>query len=190
MSLKLHFELDEQDIAHLRGLLAAAAAARGQLAEPEILAAARSNLADARAANPPHFIVERLDRLERMIAMVGDEGFALPEPERGHVLAAITYFADPKDLIPDSVPVFGFLDDAVMIELIARELRHELEAYEDFCRYREIEARRRGVDPAQIGRADWLETRRKELHLRMRRRRKAERERLQASGRGLRMRLW
>lgn len=190
MSLKLHFELDEQDIAHLRGLLAAAAAARGQLTEPEILAAARSNLADARAAEPPHFIVERLDRLERMIAMVGDEGFALPEPERGHVLAAITYFADPKDLIPDSVPVFGFLDDAVMIELIARELRHELEAYEDFCRYREIEARRRGVDPAQIGRADWLETRRKELHLRMRRRRKAERERLRASGRGLRLRLW
>lgn len=190
MSLSLKFDLEESDMRHLRRLLDTAAAARGQLSEQEILAAARSNLADARAANPPRFIAERLDRLERMIAMAGDEGFALPDPERGHVLAAITYFADPKDLIPDSVPVFGFLDDAVMIELVTRELRHELEAYEDFCRYREIEARRRGIDPTAIGRADWLEMRRQQLLSRMRRRRKAERERLRAAGRGLRMRLW
>ncbi|MDW8478902.1 MAG: YkvA family protein [Xanthomonadales bacterium] len=125
-----------------------------------------------------------------MIAMVEDRGFALPEPERQHVLSALTYFADPKDLIPDSVPVFGFLDDAVMVELVTRELRHELEAYEDFCRFRELEARRRGVDPSSLERAAWLEARRRELHLRMRRRRKAERERLLASGRGPRLRLW
>ena len=46
------------------------------------------------------------------------------------------YFADPQDMIPDSIPVLGFIDDAIMIELLTAELRPEIDAYNDFCRYR------------------------------------------------------
>ena len=56
--------------------------------------------------------------------------------ERSPVLAALAYVCDPEDIIPDDIPGIGLLDDAVMIELVFRELRHEIEAYEDFRRYR------------------------------------------------------
>src|SRR5690606_9152285 len=81
------------------------------------------------------------------------------------------YFADPKDVIPDHVQVLGYLDDAIMIELCVRELRHELEAYDDFCEYREREATRRGIEPSAVGRTDWLDSRRDELVERMHARR-------------------
>jgi uncharacterized membrane protein YkvA (DUF1232 family) len=35
-------------------------------------------------------------------------------------IAAIVYFVDPFDLIPDNVPVFGFLDDAAVIAAVVR----------------------------------------------------------------------
>src|SRR3546814_5933007 len=85
------------------------------------------------------------------------------------VMSALLYFVDPKDVIPDQVEVLGFLDDAIMIELCVRELRHELDAYDDFCEYRAHEATKRGVEPATVGQADWLESRREELVDRMHR---------------------
>jgi len=108
-----------------------------------------------------------------MISMVGDQGFAMEEEDRKRVLACLTYFANPKDIIPDNVPVLGFLDDAIMIELVVRELQHEVEAYEDFIVYRNDEARRRGVDPATLKteRVEWAEARRVELLSRMKSRR-------------------
>ena len=42
--------------------------------------------------------------------------------------------------------------DAIAIELCVRELKHEIDAYEEFCDYRQGESDRRGVDPAgQLG---------------------------------------
>jgi uncharacterized membrane protein YkvA (DUF1232 family) len=101
-------------------------------------------LEDAAKVHIPDFIKERLLRLDDMIAMVRDEGWHLPEEDRQRVLSALVYFCDPKDIIPDNVEVLGFLDDAVMIELCVRDLKHELDAYDDFCDYREHEAKRRG----------------------------------------------
>ena len=69
------------------------------------------------------------------------------------------------------MPVVGYLDDAIMIELCVRELKHEVEAYSDFCSFRTHEAEERGLDPATMDRADWMEERRQELQERMRRRR-------------------
>jgi len=54
-----------------------------------------------------------------------------------------------------------------MIELCVRELKHEIEAYDDFCDYRQHEAGRRHLEPAKVGRADWLDSRRQELIERM-----------------------
>src|SRR5690606_3891239 len=109
----------------------------------------------------------RLERLDDMIAMVRDEGWHLDDEDKQHVLSALVYFADPKDVIPDHVEVLGFLDDAIMIELCVRELRHELDAYDDFCEFREREANKRGVEASAVGRADWLDGRRDELVERM-----------------------
>jgi hypothetical protein len=34
-----------------------------------------------------------------------------------------------------------------MVELVVQEIRHELDAYADFCRYRDEQRKRRGADP-------------------------------------------
>ncbi|MDA3912826.1 hypothetical protein [Oleiagrimonas sp.] len=60
-----------------------------------------------------------------------------------------------------------------MIELCARDLTHEIEAYEGFRSWRENEARRRGEDNAKLtlNRVDWAEAQRTEAIERMHRKR-------------------
>jgi hypothetical protein len=58
-----------------------------------------------------------------------------------------------------------------MIELVIRELKHEIEAYRDFCGYRDRLQQEQGHS-AKVSRESWLDERRKELQGRMRRRRK------------------
>ena len=51
----------------------------------------------------------------------------------------MSYFADSIDLIPDHIPDIGFLDDAMFVEIIIRELRSEMSAYSEFSCFREAE---------------------------------------------------
>jgi hypothetical protein len=58
-----------------------------------------------------------------------------------------------------------------MIEVVQRVLAPEIEAYADFCVFRQQEAQYRGTDVSSLGREEWLEGRRAELQARMRQRR-------------------
>jgi len=174
MSISLNFELNDRDLEHFQEAMNKSKKAAEGKTPQEIVDCAIKLLADAQKVRIPDFILERLLRLDDMIAMVRDEGWAMPQEDKDRVLSALVYFCDPDDIIPDTVQVLGFLDDAVMIELCVIELKHELEAYDDFCDYRESEARRRGLNPAELGRAEWLESRRDELVDRMHVRRERE----------------
>lgn len=174
MSLTLTIDLNDHDLEHFATALKNAQQAAAGRSADEIVAAAAKLLEDAQKVKAPDFIGDRLERLDDMIAMVRDEGWHLDEEDRQHVLSALVYFADPTDLIPDHVQVLGFLDDAIMIELSVRELKHELDAYDDFCEYREREAKKRGIEPSAVGRTDWLDSRRDELVERMHARRKRD----------------
>ncbi|HBD19325.1 MAG TPA: hypothetical protein DC063_04015 [Arenimonas sp.] len=171
MPLSLSFELSDRDLAHFTQAMESARAAAGNKSAEEIMSAASVLLKGADQIELPDFIAERLDRLDAMIAMLRDDGWHLPEEDRQRVLSALVYFADPKDVIPDNVPVLGYFDDAIAIEMCVKDLKHELDAYDEFCEFRQGEAERRGLDPAKVGRADWLEARRDELIDRMHRRR-------------------
>jgi uncharacterized membrane protein YkvA (DUF1232 family) len=174
MSITLNFELNDQDLAHFEKAVARSKKAAEDKTSEEIVACAVAMLADAQKVHIPDFIKDRLLRLDDMIAMVRDEAWALPDADKERVLSALMYFCDPDDVIPDNVEVLGFLDDAVMIELSVRELKHELDAYDDFCDYRASEANRRGVEPSTLGRTDWLDGRREELIDRMHQRRERD----------------
>lgn len=171
MALSVAFELSDKDIEHFTNALNAAREAAAHKTADEIITAASGLLIEAQKVHVPDFVGARLAQLDTLIAMARDDGFHLPEQDRQRVLSALVYFNDPKDVIPDSVPVLGYLDDAIMIELCVRDLRHEFDSYEDFCDYRQAEAIRRGQNPASVGRADWLESRREELIERMHSRR-------------------
>lgn len=174
MPMSISFELSDQDLEHFLAAQRSAIEAAGSKSPEDVIEACVTLLADAQKTPVPDFIGQRLAKLDNLIAMLRDEGWKLDEDDRQRVMAALVYFADPSDVIPDSVPVLGYLDDAIMIELCVRELKHELEAYEDFCDYREMEARRRGENPSAVGQADWLEARREELQTRMRNRRERD----------------
>jgi uncharacterized membrane protein YkvA (DUF1232 family) len=182
--VKVSFELSPRDIRYFRDRLQRVKRSSSVLGEDRIVAGAAKLVGEAVAVEPPEFVTERLVKLEQLIAMLRDSDWGLTGRDRGRILDALAYFVDPDDMIPDGLPGIGYLDDAIMVELVVQELRHEIEAYEDFCEFREkspkadVEAR--------------LETRRQELQLRMRRRRRRDRERSR-SGSGPRrspLRLW
>ncbi|MBZ0224188.1 MAG: DUF1232 domain-containing protein [Dokdonella sp.] len=173
MSLAITIELGDADLQHFIDAMKKAQENSRHLSPKQVADAAAQLLADGHKIKVPDFIAQRLHKLDLMISMVNDEGFGLPEEDKQRVLACLTYFANPQDIIPDNVPVLGFLDDAIMIELCVRELCHELDAYEDFVDFRNREAAARGVDAATLKtqRVDWAEARRIEVIDRMRKRR-------------------
>lgn len=169
MAMRISFELDDDDLRHFRLIMDQARQAARRLSPEDIVEAAEDLLERAPQSDAPGFIVERIERLRVMIRMLSDIEWRLPHQEASRVLNALAYFAEPEDLIPDSIPGLGFLDDAIMIELVVRELKHEIEAYQDFCDYRKRLASK--GDGSSASRQGWLDTRRKELQSRMRRRR-------------------
>ena len=177
MPFKLTIELSSRDLRHFRRELRRAREAVSIADDEEILAAAADLVATLRAAELPDFVTERLGKLEVLHAMLTDADWPLGESERSPVLAALAYVCDPEDIIPDDIPGIGMLDDAVMIELVFRELRHEIEAYEDFCAFRKSLGRGPAArrDPSAL--AAKLARRRTQLVTRMRRRRADERRR-------------
>jgi len=162
MAFEVKFELPEFDA------LRKAQTGATQLSEHDILANAQ-NLSQNIKANVPEFVRQRIQKLETFVAMIEDNEWQIPTEERNDVISALAYFSDPEDLVPDHIPVLGFLDDAIMIELVAEEFKDDIEAFEEFCLYRTREEGRSGDNT--VTRDEWLESKRRELHSRMRNRR-------------------
>ncbi len=170
--MKITFELTESDLDHFRGVMQRARETTIHLDEATIVDNARKILLQIWKSDASDFIRERMHRLESLIGMVVDKGWGLEVEDRTRALEALSYFSEPQDLIPDDIPGLGFLDDAIMIEIVTVALEHELQAYRDFCVFRAAEATRLGDSAADLERSDWLEERRQQLHSRMRRRRR------------------
>jgi uncharacterized membrane protein YkvA (DUF1232 family) len=172
MAFEVKFELTESDLDHFRNVMRQAQSGASELSEAVILSNAKSISQDIKGC-VPEFFSERIQKLESLVAMIEDSEWKIPEEERSDVLSALAYFSDPEDLVPDHIPVLGFLDDAIMIELVAEELKDDIEAFEEFCAYRSREEERMG--DATITREEWLDSKRRELHSRMRNRRSTRR---------------
>ena len=168
--MRISFELSDRDLAYFRDALRASRHAVRHAEETEIIEAIRDVLDEIRGNEPlPDFVAERIPKLESLIQMLTDEEWYLPDADRERLLATFVYFADPEDILPDDIPVIGYLDDVIMIELVVRELQHVSDAYDDFCDFRsQFDTDHAGVDPAV--RRDRLDRRRPQLHQRLKRR--------------------
>jgi uncharacterized membrane protein YkvA (DUF1232 family) len=169
--MKVSFELSSRDMKYFRERLQRARQGEHAHDEDTVLRLAEKMVEQASAAEPPEFVAIRLARLARLTAMLRDEGWRLEGRDRARILDVLTYFADPDDMIPDRTPGIGYIDDAIMIELVAEELKHEIKAYDDFCEYR------KGLPKAAATpESEEIAGRRKSLQARMRRRRRRESE--------------
>jgi uncharacterized membrane protein YkvA (DUF1232 family) len=166
--VKVSFELSPRDIRYFRERLQRVRAGGGAREEDSIIQLATELVEEAVAAEPPEFVRVRLVKLEQLVEMLCDDEWRLEGRDRARILDALVYFVDPEDLIPDRVPGIGYLDDAIMVELVAQELKHDIKAYEDFCEFRKSRPKSDGGDK--------LEARRQGLQARMRRRRRRERQ--------------
>ena len=176
MPLDITFTLSDSDLDHFQSIVdKAKSAMESDENAANIETAARQLINDAQSTDLPGFIDDRLSKLQVVIDMVGDEEWQLSEEERRRVLGALVYFCDPEDMIPDHIPGLGFLDDAIYVELVIRELKAEIDSYEEFVEFRAAEEKRRaerGDDP-KVGREEWLSDKRAALHARMRKRRRS-----------------
>jgi uncharacterized membrane protein YkvA (DUF1232 family) len=158
MESKIIIELDEQDQKQLTEIFHAARMEMNDIEQSDVVEACRRLLTDAERAGAPAFVMSRLTKLEMLVTMVEDQDWQLPTEDIGRVINALAYFANTQDLIPDNVPGLGYLDDAVMVDLVMRELKHEVAAYDSFCEFRKEESERREAkgDQTHVTRSDWL----------------------------------
>ncbi len=175
MGLTISFELTDRDLSFFRKALRQSRAAVKDAEDGEILEAIHAVLDEIRNSEPlPDFVGRRIPELESLLRMLADDEWQLPTADRERLLATFVYFADPEDILPDDIPVIGYLDDVIIIELVAREMLHVREAYDDFCAFREKFDRDHGSDVDPAIRRDRIDRRRQQLHQRMRRRSAAQ----------------
>lgn len=171
MGMRFVINLTDRDLTYFREALKKSREAVRHAEESEIIEAIGDVLADIKSKQPlPDFVETRIPELESLIRMLQDDEWALPTDERERLLATFIYFGDPEDILPDHIPVIGYLDDVIIIELVIRELLHVREAYDDFCEFRDDyeQGLESGHDAAV--RRDRIDQKRQQLHQRMKRR--------------------
>lgn len=168
--LDITFTLSDRDLERFKAIASKArAATTDSQGMAEVEKAAYKIVDVAMSSELPDFIAERLLQLKVLLEMLRDQDWKLNDEDRQRIMAAMSYFADPIDLIPDHIPGIGFLDDAMFVEIVFRELKHEIEAYREFCDFRteqEDRMRAAGQDPDE-DRDSWLAAKREELHSRV-----------------------
>jgi len=171
MPLDITFTLSDRDLERFKTIVGNA---RNSSTEPlspvEIERSAYKIVDVAMNSDLPDFIADRLLQLKVLLDMMNDEDWGMDVDDKNRILTAMAYFADPIDLIPDHIPGIGFLDDAMFVEIVIRELSNEIEAYNEFCNFRNEEEQRlsdAGTDTSQ-DRDSWLGEKRDALQNRIR----------------------
>jgi hypothetical protein len=168
MPLKVTFDLGDADLQHLAEVAQERqSAARAQPVDG-IIAAAREVFTKGSQSQLADFVKERYSRLGTLLEMVDDAEWRLSEEDSQRLLNALACFS-----VPASGASSALLDQAIMIELVSRDLHHDLEAYRDFCKFRAARIAKNHSPPG-TDREQWLSQRRETLQQRMHTRRKRD----------------
>lgn len=102
----------------------------------------------------------RLERAGELGSMLVDSDWDTDASVRARAAKLLDYIDRDADLIDDHTPLFGLLDDALLVDLAWPAFASEVDDYLDFCAYRR-ERHLSGVDPQH--RAAWLQDRTAEV---------------------------
>lgn len=171
MPFKVTFDLGDADLQHLAEVAQERQSAARTRPMDRIVAAAREVYLKGSQAHLADFVRERYSRLGMMLEMVDDAEWKLSQEDSQRLLNALACFGEPA-----SGASSALLDQAIMIELVSRDLHHDLEAYRDFCKFRDAQMAKRHTPPG-AAREQWLSQRRETLQERMHTRRKRDLDR-------------
>jgi uncharacterized membrane protein YkvA (DUF1232 family) len=162
MSDQYHLDITQEVTTHFKNILLSVATKD----EHSILAAINETFADLQKNNTETYVKKHLETLENLVQMLSDNEWKMVKYERHYILSALQYLIEEDDIIPDSIPGVGLLDDCIMIDIVAEKLKVKLNAYNEF----KCAARIYGQDENYTTK-DWTETKRMELDSRIRHRR-------------------
>jgi uncharacterized membrane protein YkvA (DUF1232 family) len=82
------------------------------------------------ARGPLDEVWDYLALLLRLIqAYVRREYTEIPAKSLVLIVAALIYFVNPLDILPDTIPGVGFIDDAAVVAFVIRQLKVDLDKY-------------------------------------------------------------
>jgi uncharacterized membrane protein YkvA (DUF1232 family) len=182
-SFKITINLDEADSAYFLSLYRAAKKNADPEDAPKIIREVKKLVSRVRSAKKvPGFVEQAIQTLEDLIQMIEDEDYDLPKSVSQSAVAALAYFANPQDVIPDDIPAIGFLDDAIMITFVADDFSHELWAFRKFRSFRQGAEQRPWTNVAKDRLPRRLEAYRKELRAKVAEKKQADKARASKAG--------
>lgn len=94
-------------------------------------------------ANPPGALLKLWNDIKLMISLIYDftrgEYSQVPWNVIAAITGAIVYFVSPIDIIPDFIPVVGYLDDAMVIKLALEIASTDLNQYSKWKKTKQLE---------------------------------------------------
>jgi uncharacterized membrane protein YkvA (DUF1232 family) len=78
--------------------------------------------------------------LVRLFEMLTEPGFAIPWKTTAAIVFGLAYFISSIDLIPDAIPVLGFMDDAFVLAEVMVMVAADLARFEETRRQRRPKA--------------------------------------------------
>ncbi len=110
----------------------ARARARKILDDPEALkrVADESYRSGASRSGPFAAVMDDFRTLVRLVVAYARGNYRdIPPDSLALVVACLVYVVSPLDLLPDAVPVMGYMDDAVVVGWVIKSVREELDAF-------------------------------------------------------------
>ena len=169
MSLSVQIELSDDDLKFFKDTLEKAKNTAAMANQETILKEAEELLNIVENTNKlPEFIKARFQQLHVLIDMLTNKDWDIPENERTEILNVLAYFTNSYHLIPDNIPGIGYLDEAILVDLVVKDIFTEYKNYIEYQHYCKLEAKVHHNH--HVSRADWEEHNRVSMYQRMRNR--------------------
>jgi len=73
-----------------------------------------------------------IDDVKLLFSMITDKKYKVDTKTYLIIAGALAYLVLPTDIIPDFIPVVGFVDDAFVIGMVIKQLKDEIDNYKKF----------------------------------------------------------